>query len=89
MNGQKVWTTLGHVAKYGMLVARTDPNQPKHRGLSYFIVDMHAPGVDVRPLVQITGDAEFNEVFFTDAARPRLRSARAPRVKDGGSRSPR
>jgi alkylation response protein AidB-like acyl-CoA dehydrogenase len=66
VNGQKVWTTLAHIASYGLLVARTNPDAPKHTGLSYFIVDMHAPGVEVRPLKQITGDAEFNEVFFTD-----------------------
>ena len=70
VNGQKVWTTLAHMAKWGMLVARTDPDQPKHKGLSYFIVDMHSSGVEVRPLKQITGDAEFNEVFFTDARIP-------------------
>jgi alkylation response protein AidB-like acyl-CoA dehydrogenase len=66
VNGQKVWTTLGHTASYGLLVARTDPEQPKHRGLTYFVVDMHAPGVDVRPLFQLTGEAEFNEVFLHD-----------------------
>ena len=70
VNGQKVWTTLAHMAKWGLLVARTDPDQPKHKGLSYFVVDMKAPGVDVRPLKQITGDAEFNEVFFTDVRIP-------------------
>jgi alkylation response protein AidB-like acyl-CoA dehydrogenase len=67
VNGQKVWTTLGHVSNFGLLAARTDPDQPKHKGMSYFVVDMHVPGVEVRPLFQITGEAEFNEVFFTDA----------------------
>jgi alkylation response protein AidB-like acyl-CoA dehydrogenase len=81
VNGQKVWTTLAHLAKFGMLVARTNPDLPKHKGLSYFIVDMHAPGVEVRPLVQITGDAEFNEVFFTDVRIPD--SARLGPVGEG------
>ncbi len=70
VNGQKVWTTLGHLARWGMLVARSDPQQEKHKGLSYFVVDMHAPGVEVRPLRQMTGDAEFNEVYFTDVRIP-------------------
>ncbi len=70
VNGQKVWTTLGHLARWGMLVARTDPHQPKHKGLSYFVIDMHSAGVETRPLRQMTGDAEFNEVYFTDARVP-------------------
>jgi len=71
INGQKVWTTLGHLSKWGLVVTRTDPDLPKHRGLTFFIVDMEGDGVEVRPLRQITGEAEFNEVYFTDAPVPK------------------
>ena len=70
VNGQKVWTTLAHMARRGTLIVRTDPDAPKHKGMTHFVVDMDQPGVEVRPLRQITGDAEFNEVFFTDARIP-------------------
>jgi alkylation response protein AidB-like acyl-CoA dehydrogenase len=70
VNGQKVWTTLAHVSKWGLLVVRTDPEAVKHAGLTAFVVDMEAPGVEVRPLRQITGEAEFNEVYFTDVRIP-------------------
>jgi len=70
VNGQKVWTTLAHVARYGILLARTDPAAEQHRGITYFVVDMHSPGIAVEPLVQMTGTHEFNEVFFTDVRVP-------------------
>ncbi len=66
VNGQKVWTTLAHLSRFGLLVVRTDAEAVKHAGLAAFVVDMHAPGVQVLPLRQMTGEAEFNEVFFTD-----------------------
>ena len=70
VNGQKVWTTLAHISRWGLLVFRTDPDVPKHAGLTACVVDMQAPGVEVRPLRQMTGEAEFNEVYFTDVRIP-------------------
>jgi len=70
VNGQKVWTTLAHLSRWGLLVVRTDSEAVKHAGLTAFVVDMHAPGVEVRPLRQMTGEAEFNEVYFTDTRIP-------------------
>jgi acyl-CoA dehydrogenase len=70
LNGQKVWTSGAHFSDVGEIICRTDPDAPKHRGLTGFAVDMHAPGVEVRPLRQMTGGASFNEVFFTDVRVP-------------------
>jgi alkylation response protein AidB-like acyl-CoA dehydrogenase len=70
LNGQKIWSTGAHFSKWGMIVVRTDPNVSKHAGLSYFIVDMHSKGIDIRPIKQINGGSGFNEVFFTDVRVP-------------------
>jgi len=71
LNGQKVWTTLAHKSQYGIVVARTDPEQVKHAGISMFILDMAAPGVEIRPIHQIDGGSHFNEVFFSDVRIPK------------------
>jgi alkylation response protein AidB-like acyl-CoA dehydrogenase len=70
INGQKVWSSFAHIADHCILLGRSDPQSERHAGLTYVIVDMHAPGVEVRPLRQITGEAEFNEIFFTDVEVP-------------------
>jgi alkylation response protein AidB-like acyl-CoA dehydrogenase len=71
VNGQKVWSSVAHIADFCILVGLSDPDAPRYKGLTYMIVDMHAPGVEVRPLTQITGHAEFNEIFFTDVRVPK------------------
>jgi len=70
VNGQKTWTSLGHVAKYGILLCRTNPDAPKHAGLSYFIIDMKSPGIEIQPIVEMTGMHMFNNIFFTDVRVP-------------------
>jgi alkylation response protein AidB-like acyl-CoA dehydrogenase len=81
ITGQKVWTSRAHIADVGLAVTRTNPEAPKHRGLTLFLIDMHAPGVEVRPLRQMTGGADFNEVFLTDV---RVSDARRVGEVDGG-----
>jgi alkylation response protein AidB-like acyl-CoA dehydrogenase len=78
VNGQKVWSSFAHIADHCILVGRSDPHAPRYKGLTYMIVDMHSPGVEVRPLTQITGHAEFNEIFFTDVKVPKENLLGAP-----------
>lgn len=78
INGQKVWTSGAHFSDYGIIVTRTDPSVPKHKGLTMFWIDMKSPGVEVRPIKQISGDANFNEVFFTDVRVPRTQIVGKP-----------
>jgi len=70
VNGQKIWTSLGHQAKYGILIARTNPDAPKHKGVSYFICPMDLPGIEIRPIIEMTGSHMFNEVFFDEVRLP-------------------
>ena len=70
VNGQKIWSTWADRSDWGILLARTDPDAPKHRGISYFAVDMHSPGIEVRPITEMTGQSHFNETFFTDVRIP-------------------
>ena len=71
MNGQKIWTSAGHLADHIFTLVRTDPDAPKHKGISFLLVDMRQPGIEVRPIRMINGDSEFNEVFYTDAVAPK------------------
>ncbi len=70
LNGQKIWTSAGHLADHIFTLARTDPDAPKHKGISFLLVPMDQPGIEVRPIKMISGESEFNEVFYTDAAVP-------------------
>ena len=83
LNGQKIWTSAGHLADHIFMLARTDPDAPKHKGISFLLVDMDQPGIEVRPIKMISGESEFNEVFFTDAALPEGRTSSAASTTAG------
>ena len=70
INGQKIWTSGAHLSDFGIIVVRTDPNVPKHEGLTFFFLDMKSPGIEIRPIHQMSGTRHFNEVFFTDVRIP-------------------
>ena len=86
LNGQKIWTSAGHLADHIFTLARTDPDAPKHKGISFLLVDMRQPGIEVRPIKMISGESEFNEVFYTDAVCPRRRTSSAASTTAGGWR---
>ena len=85
VNGQKIWSTWANRADWGILLARTDPTRRKHTGISYFVVDMHSPGIEVRPIIEMTGGNHFNETFLTDVRIPAT-TASAPRTTAGAWR---
>jgi len=82
VNGQKIWTSLAHNSQFGILIARTNPDAPKHKGVSYFICPMDLPGIEIRPIIEMTGGHTFNEVFFDDVHIP-ARTSSVTSTRDG------